>query len=178
MKIVVKLASACLALAGVCHAVASEWEFSVNKGNSHIRLCQEAHLRGVERPISDEVDRAYVYSRHDVSWILFARGELGSFGNPDPSYGTFVRCTVATQPLAHVQELIENPRNVIVREEMTYEDFHHPDESFVESLYLREGERFIHVGSQVNSLCWMKKLDWLIPPPGHLGMKLTPCPDS
>ena len=121
-------------------------------------MCRDAYAETTGSPISDEIDRAYVYSRWDVSWVHFTRGELGSFGEPDPHYAPWLSCTVATQP-REVQELWMGWNRYLDKEPKTYEDFHHPDEEFMESLYLRDDDRFIHVETRPYSDEWMELLD-------------------
>lgn len=128
-----------------CQAAAAEWRFSSETGDRMISMCVGEYVENTGRALSDEADRAYVYSRWDVSWILFAAGEEGSFGEPDPDIRPFLGCVVATQPHLQVQDLYVGMYTTIVDiRPKTFEHFDHPDEEFVVSLYTRDREGFSH----------------------------------
>ena len=132
-------------MSGGCEAAADEWRFSPETGDRMIGMCLGEYLENTGRVLSDEAGRAYVYSRWDVSWILFAAGEEGSFGEPDIDFRPFLGCVVATQPRLQVQDLYEGMYNTIIDiRPKTFEDFHHPDEEFVISLYKRDTDGSSH----------------------------------
>ena len=157
--------------------VASAGEYRpVVIGHRAISLCLEAYSDATGSRIGDDIDRAYVYTRPDVAAVLFARGAMGSFQEHDPTFAPLLHCNVAVQ-VDEVQDLFKFQMTWVDKAPKDYKEFYHPDEEFIESWYVREGDQFVHVESQANSFCWRKKLGVDMPPPGYHGMKVTPCPD-
>lgn len=175
MKVLLAMVLPVVASGGFQVASADEL-WPVETGYRAISLCLEAYADATGTQIRNDIDRAYVYTRPDVAAVLFARGAMGSFLEHDPNFVPILNCDVAVQ-VDEVQRLFEYQKTWVDKVPKDYEEFYHPDEDFIESWYVREGDHFTHVASQANSLCWRKKLGSDVPPPGYHGMKVTPCPD-
>ena len=137
---------------GSCRAQGDQWQFSPEIGAAMTRMCLGEYTEHTGRGLTGEADRAYIWSRWDVSWILFATGEEGSFGEPGPDFRPFLGCVVATRPRLQVQKLYEMLTTIIDMELKTFEHFDHPDDEFVVSVFMRHGDGFFHFETRPYSL--------------------------
>lgn len=77
------------------------------RGSEAIEMCSAEYTQIKRDAFPPGVDRAYVYAGNNMLGVLFAHGEVGTFGKRDENYQAFVSCSVALQPKMHVQELRE-----------------------------------------------------------------------
>ena len=136
-------------LSSGCQAAAGEWRFSAETGDRMIGMCMDKLFEHTGKTLSDAAVRAYVFSRWDVSWIIFTEGEMGPFGEPEIDYRPHLWCSVATQPNLQVQELDEGFfKTIIDLEPKSYGQIKYLEEYPVVSLYQRDGSGFSYLKSR------------------------------
>ena len=126
----------------------SDWQFSPDTGEAMIGLCIRQYAETTGGVLNDEADRAYVYSRPDVSWVVIARGEMGSFGEPEFNLAIFLQCDISTEHLRVETMRAGGFSNIIDVEPKSFKDFEYMDELLVASLYVRYGNAFVHSESR------------------------------
>ncbi|MDE2769212.1 MAG: hypothetical protein OXI70_14085 [Chloroflexota bacterium] len=148
MRYRVFLVLAAITLCG-CQVAAGQWHFSPAAGEAMIGLCQREYTKHTGRVLGDEADRVYVYSRWDVSWIVFSKGERGSFGEPEYGFKTHLRCAIATKPRLRVELMDQGTfAKIIDLEPKSFEEFRYLDEFPIVSLYVRDGSGFSYSKSR------------------------------
>ncbi|MCY4343653.1 MAG: hypothetical protein OXE83_08805 [Gammaproteobacteria bacterium] len=132
-----------------CQVKTTQWKFFPDDGDAMIDLCLREYAGKTSRVLSDDADRANVYSRWDVSWVVFTRGEMGTFGEPEFGFTTYLRCAIATTPRLRVERMDEGTfSRIIDLEPKSYEDFQYLDEFPIASLYVRYGSDFFYTKSR------------------------------
>ena len=114
-----------------------------------VALCVSEYVRLSGKVFFEEVDRAYVHVSSGRFGVLFARGEVGTFGERSQGYRAYLSCGVLDAGGLSIYNmhspmtvpLVEKPEsNVIDR------DFYEGD--VIELLYMKSGDRFSLVAVQ------------------------------
>lgn len=121
------------------------------KGFQTIKLCYEQYERLRGKPISREVDKAYIHVSGSRIGVLFVRGEVGTFGPRSEDYEAFLSCSVfLSENKTEIYYLGAPLKDPLIGD---LENAFRVDEGFydgpvVELLYIREGEEFLFKKSQ------------------------------
>lgn len=130
------------------HACAmDDYSELAERGIEAIELCLAEYTKVKGDDFPPEVDRAYIHASDDIFGVLFARGEVGTFGPRATNYQAFVSCMVM-RPGMRVQELIEG-YSVLIGENEILDEYGFYDGPLAELLYVRDGMKFVFRQGQV-----------------------------
>ncbi len=114
-----------------------------------INFCIKEYSRLSGSPFFSEVDRAYVHVSSEQLGIVFAHGEVGTFGVRSKSYRSFLSCGVSALgeiKIYSLEEPFQKPLINLDGFDEVYNEFYHGN---VKELFykLKEGQ-FVFIASQ------------------------------
>lgn len=114
-----------------------------------ISLCVSEYSRLSDEAFFSEVDKAYVHVSSNLFGVIFARGEVGTFGERSKDYRAYLSCGVDASDGLKIFSLVSpmsDPLIELPESESIDHDFYKGNVK--ELLYKRSGDQFIFVVSQ------------------------------
>ncbi len=114
-----------------------------------INICMNEYSRLSGRTFFSEVDRAYVHVSSEQLGIIFAHGEVGSFGARSKSYRSYLSCGVSTLSeikIYSLEEPFQKPLINLEGSDEIYNEFYHGNVK--ELFYKLKKGRFVFIASQ------------------------------